>query len=222
MDLIDLIESRRFLGSEFLMWLWFKSECYDGLFDLGPEKRPIEVILDDAMTLEAFLAETERNTFKGGAPAYSPEAKVALRQGKRLSRAKIRVIEEGREWVFTIKAESLDLSSINIPAVLSREEDEKFYERMFLVEEIENIMAALYAEFIGIRLSSSWNEAMLPVMRQWIQSDEPAKPETYPAEAVEKAAASISSETTSQVIDQNIEQQSDDERNPEVLETETA
>lgn len=221
MDLIDLIESRRFLGSEFLMWLWFKSECYDGLFDLGPEKRPIEVILDDAMTLEAFLAETERNTFKGGAPAYSPEAKVALRQGKRLSRAKIRVIEEGREWVFTIKAESLDLSSINIPAVLSREEDEKFYERMFLVEEIENIMAALYAEFIGIRLSSSWNEAMLPVMRQWIQSDEPAKPETYPAEAVEKAAASISSETTSQVIDQNIEQQSDDERNPEVLETET-
>lgn len=221
MDLIDLIESRRFLGSEFLMWLWFKSECYDGLFDLGPEKRPIEVILDDAMTLEAFLAETERNTFKGGAPAYSPEAKVALRQGKRLSRAKIRVIEEGREWVFTIKAESLDLSSINIPAVLSREEDEKFYERMFLVEEIENIMAALYAEFIGIRLSSSWNEAMLPVMRQWIQSDEPAKPETYPAEAVEKAAASISSETTSQVIDQNIDQQSDDERNPEVLETET-
>src|SRR5690606_6628274 len=166
MDLIDLIESRRFLGSEFLMWLWFKSECYDGLFDLGPEKRPIEVILDDAMTLEAFLAETERNTFKGGAPAYSPEAKVALRQGKRLSRAKLRVIEEGREWVFTIKAETLDLSSINIPAVLSREEDEKFYERIFLVEEIENIMAALYAEFIGIRLSPSWNEAMLPVMRQ--------------------------------------------------------
>ena len=75
MDLMDLIESRRFLGSEFLMWLWFKSECYDGLFDIGPDKRPIEVILDDAMTLEAFLAETERNTFKGGAPAYSPEAK---------------------------------------------------------------------------------------------------------------------------------------------------
>lgn len=222
MDLIDLIESRRFLGSEFLMWLWFKSECYDGLFDLGPDKRPIEVILDDAMTLEAFLAETERNTFKGGAPAYSPEAKVALRQGKRLSRAKIRVIEEGREWVFTIKAETLDLSSINIPAVLSREEDEKFYERMFLVEEIENIMAALYAEFMGIRLSSSWDQALLPVMRQWILSDEPAKPETYPAEAVEKAAASISSQMTAQVIDQSSEESSNDDNSNEVLETEIA
>ncbi|MBA2663379.1 MAG: hypothetical protein H0U74_13915 [Bradymonadaceae bacterium] len=191
MDLIDLIDSRRFLGSEFLMWLWFKSECFDGLFELGEEKKKLEVVLDDAMTLEAYLAETERNTFKGGAPAYSPEAKVALRQGKRLAKAKMRIIEEGREWVFNIKSETLDLSSINIPAVLSREEDEKFFERMFLVEEIENIVAALYAEFLGIRLTSAWPDAMLPAMQAWIASDEPAAPNTYPSGATQLAAATI-------------------------------
>jgi hypothetical protein len=181
MDLLDLIESKRFLGSEFLMWLWFKTECYDGLLELGGDDGRVEVVFDDALTLEAYLAETERNTFKGGAPAHSPEAKTALRQGKRASRAKLRVIRDGREWVLTVKSETLDLASIKIPAVLSREEDEKFYERMYLVEEIEDIIAALYREFLQIRIHAAWPESFVPAIQGWIASDEPATPETYPS-----------------------------------------
>lgn len=179
MDLIDLIDSRRFLGAEFLMWLWFKAECFEGLIEL-PKHGALEVVFDDAMTLEAYLAETERNTFKGGVPAYSPEAKTALRQGKRISKAKLRILLEGREWVFTVKAETLDLSSIAIPAVLSREQEEKFYERMYLVEELEDLVRALYKEFLFIRLSADWAEKVLPAMQAWIASDEALKPEMYP------------------------------------------
>lgn len=179
MDLIDLINSRRFLGSEFLMWLWFKSECFDGLFDVEEHDR-VEVVYDDRMTLEAYLAETERNMFRGGAPAYSPEARVALREGKRVERAKLRIIKEGREWTFNIKAESLDLTSVKIPALLSREEDEQFYERMYLIEELESILDALYAEFLDVRLTYAWGEVMVPAMREWIASDALMQPEDYP------------------------------------------
>ena len=45
MDLIDLINTRRFLGAEFLMWLWFKADCYDGIMDVGDHGK-IEVIFD--------------------------------------------------------------------------------------------------------------------------------------------------------------------------------
>jgi hypothetical protein len=181
MDLVDLINSRRFLGSEFLMWLWFKSECYDGMFDV-PNHDRVEVVYDDRMTLEAYLAETERNMFRGGAPAYSPEARVALREGKRVQRAKLRVIKEGREWTFNIKAESLDLTSVKIPSLLSREEEEQFYERMYLVEELEEILDELYREFLGIRLTYAWEEVMVPAMREWIASDEFMSPDDYPDE----------------------------------------
>ena len=179
MDLIDLIETRRFLGNEFLMWLWFKSETHDGLLEVG-EHGTVEVIFDDSLVLEAYLAETERNTLKGGSPAYSPEAKTALRHGKRVSRAKIRVIKDGREWVFTLKAEGMDLSSVNIPAVLSRKEDEKFYERMYLVEELEEIVDDLYQEFILLRLHEGWHEKMVPAMREWIGTDEQVYEDLYP------------------------------------------
>ncbi len=181
MDLIDLINSRTFLGSEFLMWLWFKAECFDGLFDV-PNHERVEVSFDDQLTLEAYLAETERNMFRGGAPAYSPEAKTALQEGKRVQAAKLRIVKEGREWTFKIKAETLGLTSVKIPSLLSKEEEEQFYERMYLIEELEEILDELYKEFLGIRLSQAWNSTMLPAIQKWVHTDELLNPEDYPSE----------------------------------------
>lgn len=183
MDLVDLIETRRFLGGEFLMWLWYKSECFESLFKL-PTHGAIEVWIDDNLTLEAYLAETERNTLKGGSPAHSPEAKTALRQGKRVSQAKLGIIKEGREWSLRLKTESLDISGAKLPALLSREEEEQFYERMYLLEELEDILAELYAEFLTIRLDDAWSEVMVPAIRDWIEQDDLLDASHYPSDAL--------------------------------------
>ncbi len=181
MNLADLIETRRFLGGEFMMWLWFKSETHDSLLEVE-EHGPVELAYDDRLVLEAYLAETERNTLKGGAPAYSAEAKVALQHGKRVSRAKLQVVKDGREWTFTYKADGMDFSSVKIPSVLSKQEEEKFYERMYLLEEIEDIMARLYREFLEIRLDEElWQEQMVPAMRDWIATDETVDRSWYPS-----------------------------------------
>ncbi len=49
MDLVDRVEKRRFVGREFLLWLWFESEVFDatlstkkhGSFGLWIEKQII-------------------------------------------------------------------------------------------------------------------------------------------------------------------------------------
>lgn len=179
MDLIDLINSRRFLGSEFLTWLWFKVDCYDGLLDVDPLGR-VEVIFDDQMTLDAYVAETQRNDLRGGAPAYSPEAITALRQGKRPIKAKLRVIREGREWSFSFKAEEFDLATIKLPALLTDEADEQFWERMYLAEELEEIVHALYREFLNVRLADAWGERLVGAMQAWIESEQDPTPDDYP------------------------------------------
>lgn len=180
MDLVDLIQSRQFLGSEFLTWLWFKVDCHDGLLDVHDLGR-VEVIFDDQLTLDAYLAETQRNDLRGGAPAYSPEAITALRQGKRPIKAKLRVIREGREWAFVFKAETFDLGAIKLPALLTEESDEQFWERMYLVEEVEGIMHALYREFLQIRLAETWGERFVGAMREWIESEDDPTPDDYPS-----------------------------------------
>jgi hypothetical protein len=175
MDLLDLINSQRFLGSEFMMWIWFKCDCYDGILDVKGHGK-LEVVFDDALTLEAYMAETERSDLKGGAPAFSPEAKTALRHGKRVSKAKLRIVKEGREWLFTLKAENLDVAS----AKMSRDDDERFFERMYLLEELEEILERIYEEFLHLRLSSKWGALVLPAMYTWIGMDDLATPEHYP------------------------------------------
>lgn len=180
MDLIDLINSRRFVGSEFLTWLWFRVDCHDGLLDIEDVGR-IEVIFDDQLTLDAYMAETQRNDLRGGSPAYSMEAVTALRHGKRPTKAKLRFIREGREWAFTFKAETFDIASLKIPALLTQEEDDQFYERMYLIEEVEEILHALYKEFLRLRLADDWEERFVGAMKSWIESDEDPSEGMYPA-----------------------------------------
>ncbi len=179
MDLVDLIEQRAFLGSEFLMWLWFKSECFECLLKIDGIGA-VEIEFDDQMTLEAYIAETQRSELKGGDPANGIEAKTALRQGKRLSKAKISVNKEGRIWILTLKGDTLDFSGVKIPALLTHEYDERFYERMYLLDEVEEIISALYLEFLKIRLSSDWEKKILPATQSWIQSDKTMTPSQYP------------------------------------------
>ena len=86
MSLAELIEQRRFVGREFLVWLWFESELFEGRFELqgiGPS----EIWLESQMTL---VQEKEQSRLKGAAPSSAPEAHEALRQGKLPSQARER------------------------------------------------------------------------------------------------------------------------------------
>ena len=181
MDLVDLINTRRFLGSEFLIYLWFRVDCRDGLLDVEADDiGRIELIFDDQLTLDAYVAETQRNDLRGGAPAYSEEAVTALRQGKRPTKAKLCVIREGREWTFTFKAETFQLTSVKAPALLTKETVEQFYERMYLLEELEDVLHALYREFLHVRLTETWEERFVGAIQEWIASDEDPVPEDFP------------------------------------------
>jgi recombination associated protein RdgC len=170
MDLIDKINNTRYLGKEFLTWLWYRSETNEGLIDV-PDLETIELWFDDKVVLSGADTTREQNIVKGEAPTESPEARVALRMGKKVAEAKLRVIKGQRKWAVNIKGETLALSGVKIPAVLSREEDDQVFERFFLLEEVNNVLLALYKMFIELRQDKeSWG-AELEAMRAWVKSE---------------------------------------------------
>lgn len=166
MDLVDLIESRRFLGAEFLLWLWRQCELHDGHFELdglsmgadGTETERVVVSFDDQLVLEGFLAETEQSRLTGGAPTHSQEARTALRAGKHVSKAKMRVSRGEREWVFKFDATEFQYGSVKVPSVL-KEHHERILERLALIDELTEIWLALYRRFLDVRLSDAWTAA---------------------------------------------------------------
>lgn len=164
-ELADLIAAKRFLGAEFLLWLWHKDDVDDGLHELPDES--IEIHFDDQLRLEGFLAEAEQSALKGGAPAHSPEAHQALQVGKRVAKAKLRLVKVEREWVFTIDASTFQLSGVKTPGLLTREDDEPLFERLYLINELEQALFGVYRTFLNERLAPTW-ESHRETLSEWI------------------------------------------------------
>lgn len=170
----ELVESRRFLGREFLAWLWFRSEI------LGNELRiddfgAAELWLEKSIVLESTTeAGKEKSTLTGVAPSGTPEAKRALQQAKLPTRAKIAVRRGEQDFALTLDADTLGLSGVKIPALLTGEGDDPFHERMQLVEEIEGAIEALYKQFLAARVRPGFADETLPAMYAWLHEEDDA------------------------------------------------
>jgi len=195
----DRVEKRRFVGREFLLWLWFESEAFEatlstriqGTFGLWIEKHLV------------LSVGKEATRIKGTFPAGSREAKEALALGKLPEAAGLHLSWGDREVTFTLKAETMALSGLVLPTVLgdeaeapalletnrrpkkgkkesakveeervSDERHEAFYERMTLTREVEALVEALYSEFLVLRLSDTWNSVVAPMLGAWVQGEE--------------------------------------------------
>jgi hypothetical protein len=175
LDLVDLIEKRRFVGQEFLVFLWFESELFEGRFDV-PGFGPAELWLEGQITL---TQDKEQSKLKGSAPSAAPEAHEALRQGKLPTQARVRISRGELEYAFLFTADKFALSAVKLPSLVKEETDEQFYERMYLLEELESLLGALYGEFLALRLSTLWETDAMPAIRAWVRGEPIADPAAY-------------------------------------------
>lgn len=166
MDIINRINATRYLGREFLTWLWFRSAQQSGLFELTDGT--IEVWFEAKLTLEAGGDIKEQNVIKAETPAETSEAHAALLAGKVVSEARLRVVFGQKQWTVSIKGDSLQMSGLKIPALLTREDDDQLYERFALVEELEDTIHALYQQFVEIRLDDEQWRPEVQAIRTWV------------------------------------------------------
>lgn len=178
MDLLEAVESARFAGREFLLWLWFESELLEAQFEM-PDGERFELWLEQQVTLESVTAEQEITRMRGAAPTASSEAHEALRRGKLPVQARIRIERGQQSFGFTLNANTMNLSSMQLPQLIKADEEERFYERMYLIEELEKMVDALYERFLQIRLSPQWDTDVLPMMRGWVKDPDKANALEY-------------------------------------------
>jgi len=165
-DLLERVESTRFLGAEFLLWLWLRAEIVNKPIPL-PELGDFEVWLDNQITLQSDIDPNERVTVRGAAPSGSPEAREAVRAQKFPVRARIAMRNEERDFACVLVAHRFAISSGKIPAVLTKDTDDAFQERMALVERLCQNLDGLYAAFLRDRLSAVWQQAWEPAIVSW-------------------------------------------------------
>lgn len=167
MDLVDRIETTRFLGNEFLLWLWFAGDVTGGSHELD-DGNVVEVSLESQLKLTDPLSASESISMRGEDPFGSPEADQALKQGKMPAKVLLRLKQGEAEWLATLNGPALALSGIKLPALLDEAADEPLFERLRLLEQLDDLLHGLYRQFLTVRLSPSWNQDLLPAMKSWV------------------------------------------------------
>ena len=160
----------RFLGHEFLTWLWFVIETDpEALGKADPEM--VSLSLGNRVVLENHRHNREEIITIRGAGAGLEEGLVSLKKGGKVTEINLVYCSAEYEWRFQLKGESLSISGLKTPRTGKVEKAEDLegavLERIYLVERIVDLVYNLYGMFINLRLSGEWKQTVHEISR-WI------------------------------------------------------
>jgi hypothetical protein len=161
----------KFLGHEYLTWLWFSIEMdVDNLKKLIPEMTSLDI--GNHIVLENNTNKAgEKITIKGD-DADLKEGILSLAKGALVTELQLIYKAENQEWLFTIKGESLSFFNLKLPQtgpLESKEDvDGLVLEKTYLTEKLVQNMDNLYMAFVQIRVTSSWHDVVVPKIKAWI------------------------------------------------------
>lgn len=174
LDIAVAYRRYQFIGDEFLTWLWFVIEQDAPLLRrLDNEMASLEI--GNRMVLENRYRKDsgETVTIKGD-EANMDEGLLALKKGAMVAEVNLVYRSGDHEWRFNLKGESLNLSSLKVPEtgkVETRDDIEgAVIEKVYLCEKITNLINAVFAHFIKLRVSNDWSAKTVPAIRKWIGS----------------------------------------------------
>jgi hypothetical protein len=169
MALLDMIQQKAFLGSEFLTWLWYRSEQEDGSIEIEPGQ-PCEISFEKDLVLASEAGQAVASSLKGESPSLAPEAVAALMAGKKVKRARVSLTCNHTHWEVVLNGETFDWSGVKIDTPPSLPFVESVPIRLNAVEEFARIFDLLFSKFLDVRLSSDTWRPEVEAMRAWVES----------------------------------------------------
>lgn len=163
---LDDLESKEFLGSEFLTWLWFKSETANSFNILD---QTVELSIGNKL----ILAEDREKIICHSEQANLALAKRALKDGKRVKQAQFKIEVDSQSYSFTLDSSFLDLKSCKVPKVSLEDREDlqgAILEQIFLFKKISRILDELLLQFTKLRLSADWSSIAVEI-KNWIVID---------------------------------------------------
>lgn len=158
------------LGQDFLTWAWFRSETNTMGFEDG--KNPFLINIEKKIVVQGGEGESFETATVAGALSELAEAKLGLKNGKKVSKACIRLEQSELYWQCTLNAMSFAFTGLKTPRT-DKDDDEPdalFMDKMYFIERFCTLFDIAYMEFLKIRLDhESWN-VECKNMNEWLKA----------------------------------------------------
>jgi len=178
MDLVDLMVEKRFLGQEFLTWLWFKSEERGQAIALDDSRTDVSLVFEKFLLLESGEGDSlERVTVQGGQAEFL-EGRLALRTGKKVEQARMMLIRDDHEFHFTLSGSLFEFKSVRLPKTMAAGEEGdgdldvvgRCLDQISLYEVVARTVDELFRMFLRLRIGKDW-AVELGKVGKWIDNN---------------------------------------------------
>lgn len=159
---LEIMDRYGSLGPDFLTWLVVES-MRDTLDP--PESEPgLTVIPKGPLVLVSESGEATKVSLTGDEAVSSAEFISAIRQGKRLLRAKLEFTAQDATWDFTLDSQTFDVKSAKLPVPKVSDLDEFMSLRIQATQHLYHILGEMYDSFLHLRCDEErWPE----VLQDW-------------------------------------------------------
>lgn len=161
-----------YMGNLFLLWLWWKCECEEGLVAVtsgGAGPTEVALVPQRLVDLDCAWGVTGAVGLRGDAPTRTPEAARALLSGKMPRRMGFTIACDSRQWQCSIQGDRMAVSSLAIPRPeeAPASQREALEARVESVLEFDRLLLGMYSTMLADRLSGKWN-AIRSEISAWI------------------------------------------------------
>lgn len=179
---LEQIEANRWLGTDFLQWLLYRTLNTDSGYKVvcnGPllENQPFHAFLDNRLVLVGGSREGVQKVVVAGPQDHYSEVRAALAQGKEIEEATLHLRQEEDEgWKLTLKGERFQFGGFRTPMVRpesdpnddpAAEAEAAFFTKLGAVEEGEQMFDSLLCHFLELRLGSDWQNESAAI-KNWL------------------------------------------------------
>jgi len=163
----------KFLGNEFLTWLWFMIENDQTFFTkIDIECTALEI--GDKISFENRKKESLEVVSIKGDHAGWEEGKLSLQKGSLVTELNLLYHSGPGKWRFSLKGENLGIGNLKTPEggrVETKEDLEgAILEKIFLLDKAISFIQGLFRRFLKLRVSPQWQADSIPMMKEWINS----------------------------------------------------
>lgn len=163
-----LEDAPTWLGNEFLLWLWWFTDCEGDTVKLR-DGSDVMLMFSGGVQVEDPRGQTGRGTLNSDSAVRLPEAKAAVKAGKLPRKAAITLVRHGDQFSFVLQAESLTVTRAKLPpADKDESQRERELTRLQKLRDLAEAIDLLFASFLDRRLSAYWSGELKEV-QGWLK-----------------------------------------------------
>ncbi|MCX8044521.1 MAG: hypothetical protein N3B18_10400 [Desulfobacterota bacterium] len=166
----DTARLQRSIGRDFLTYLCYRSDAAAGKIRFEKSGEECFVWIDGKIVFEDDGSTPPNIVAYTGDDFTSHDLKNAIRSGKRVREARLRIEKGQNTWTFTLRADRFDIAGLKIDMPGASDPEERLYGRLASIEGLNDIIDRLYDMFIAAIQDNNWKQHGSAAFQKWLNA----------------------------------------------------